>query len=518
MDPDSTTTDGSWRIVRSGNDQPDLSLGIELEFVLASLKGRSDAQHQSIHDQAMRAREIIKTILSRHMRARCRKCNEYVRFQLPLNTSIFSPQKHEDEYGLWDVVYEDLIPELRDWSIFKLDRQRYDFMPLEITSRILYTSRYLGVKDPTAGTCEEHHISYQEEISAVLRTLRHHFCTFDGGNKLHYLYSSASSSLHVHVGLAGKDFELATIKKLLCIHLAAERQIDSVHATHRIGWTPLATVSLESYPLNREDIGRGHQEDELVYNNPLSTELILATYRRMQRSAGITIHTGMPCAFPATGSSFYPETVIPDNKEVTKASMRFDIDGWITLIYRASDTYDLKCLWCNNHRRSVVNLESIPYVPKYSTASKGTRNTVEFRQHTSTLQTPAVLSWVDFVVSMVSYCSTHGWDDVAPLVDTEGPLRQPSFSFVDLCSTLGCCEETNKHFTVHLNGKFSSSLRADEKAKAEQALKAKDNFLTQLALQSIDQERRDIHRRNVDRRTQMKFLRGGKFDLFSIKP
>jgi hypothetical protein len=85
-------------VVDNGLDGPDLSFGIELEYVLASKIGRKDERDWPWMNPPKQAVEIVREAVSTVMKAHCRICKQSVPFKLPLTIVLDT-----NAYGRFDV-------------------------------------------------------------------------------------------------------------------------------------------------------------------------------------------------------------------------------------------------------------------------------------------------------------------------------------------------------------------------------------------------------------------------------
>lgn len=279
-------------ITKNGLVGPPLTFGIEVELLIAILKDRKDTKITRELSPGAEGQEIVRAFLSKDLQARCRNCHHYVRFKLPLTTYLETRYKVGDEYATWSIVPEFISASAEEHQLGE-DIEKYHLQGIEIKSRILSVVKDLAITDKRVTGCDLHHISYQEEINSVLRALRNGFCQFPNRRsqneppKLHYLLPSRNSSLHVHVGNAGKPWELQDLQKLICMGLACERIIDTVHATQRIGWTALTPRVHQNVKPTNTGYGTVYSDRSDVYNCSLPESLILDTYSRLQRKKGI---------------------------------------------------------------------------------------------------------------------------------------------------------------------------------------------------------------------------------------
>jgi hypothetical protein len=230
------------------------------------------------------------------------------------------PFGDQSQYSTWEVHGENLS-HAAEKAFLGEDSGKYTMEGIEIKSRILSGLKDLFVEDGRPKTCELHQISYEEEIAAVLEALRKEFCEFhpQNGQKMHYLFPNSSCGFHVHVGNAGRFFEIPDLKNVLCMAITCDRLIDSIHATHRIGWTAIGSSSLRTRSPSQAEYGQGYSEDLEVSNRPLSEALILATYTRFQRVYGVDVDRGLSPP-SLLGMQHYPERLFGSSEPELEAA------------------------------------------------------------------------------------------------------------------------------------------------------------------------------------------------------
>lgn len=182
--------------------------------------------------------------------------------------------------------------------------------------------------------------------------------------------------------------------------------------------------------------------------------------------------------------------------------------AWIKVVNHGRSLADLRSLWRQKQRNSTISLYNV--VPPLPGTLKTIKNTVEFRQHASTLQTSPVLSWIDFVVKLIWFCQNNDSSRLEDCIGPEGLLREPGSSFRNVSRSISCTRETIDHYDDQRRGdrgEWFRNLRLKEKLQAQQC---RDDPLARLALSNIGEERSSFDIRNIDRRIEAKFLDGGK--------
>ncbi|KAK5175443.1 uncharacterized protein LTR77_000582 [Saxophila tyrrhenica] len=500
-------------IVDNDLDVPDLSFGVELEYMFASLTDRSDGKDWPNMSADGRGQEVVREALSGTMMAECRVCKQSFRFKLPLNTKAGWPydgvkqldpnpdllDDYDNDYMLWDVVEENLYALEPELQILGEIGDKYTCTGLEVRSRILSPRRDLGVRDPSSATCKIHKISCQQEISAVMHTLRRRFCDFSNGRRNDYLFANKRCGLHVHVGTYGTQYELKDVKNVMSMYAGCERLIDSIHAPHRISWTDLGVRPYGSVTADDLEQSSDYDRDPSVYNIPLSAPFLLNVHRRRYPNTGAVAS--------ASGSSkpLYPDTHISDAAMRLACSSRH-VGAWIHLIQMAPDIADLQALYGTRSKKTVLNIRNLQ-----ANNPEPLKTTIEFRQYASTMLTEPILSWVDFVVKLVYFNQQNSWATVYEKLHMEAVGEDTFAQFVLICSDIDCDEETKNHYPERLRpnvGTWVRNLRAGEKAQAL-AAKPDSDSLAALALHSIEEERKDMDERSARRKMCSKLREGG---------
>jgi hypothetical protein len=339
--------------------------------------------------------EVVKAVLARNLHAKCRLCNQYVTFKLPLDTREDSTSNKSD-YRLWGVKRENLLIEPGEYDAIAPQGHAYEKTGVEVVSRILSSVKDLHI--PGLNELKGcHMISWEQEIAAVLRELRREFRTFEEGKpKYHYLYPNLSSSVHVHVGMAGHNYALDHVKKTMAMYLASERLIDRIHARQRIVWTAVGTKSLSEHAISLGNHGRTHLDTDFMVDRGLNASLadafLLSAYRRRQIEEGCIDYD----AFSILKYNGYPIAQSASDWDLWKCAREMNLDRWIMLIRRAEDMLQLQQLWWYTLKSSSVSIVRIPN-NKPLEDNSSIMKTIEFRQHAGTMETAPVLRWVDFV-------------------------------------------------------------------------------------------------------------------------
>ncbi|KAK3057040.1 hypothetical protein LTR09_002078 [Extremus antarcticus] len=485
--------------IRNDDDAPELSFGVELEYMWASLDTRDNIAIYHGMELGGLGPEAVHAVLKEDMHAKCRTCGQTIAFKLPVVHDWYIQwQRRDPDYNFWSVVVED------KWDgkeVEALGSRKYNYIRVgvEIRSRILSRRRDLLIPS-IAGSTHQHQLTWDQEISGVLDLLRKRFCTFDQDKQNEYLYANCSSSMHVHVGNYRQGFELDDIKKVLCLNIACERLIDQVHAPLRIdgfqGINRSNMLTINDRQMNK------------AYNQPLSSGL---QYRAFARQAADRTGGEISRDYRTSTSNeyTYPRSHF-DKPDIYKACRAYDIDSWMLLIREAPLLLDIRdnlfpVVWRNTN----VNVSNL-LDPSCLRDKK--KLTLEFRQPDGSLQNDRVLSYVDYFTRQVAYCQSNAWSEIMRQIGPDGPLRQADATPVRLCETLGCDRTTLKHYKDCSDQQYTKSIRHEECRRARQVSRS-GNLLAGLAIKTIEEERSTMDVINRSKATNEK-LRYGGYGLF----
>ncbi|KAK3722003.1 hypothetical protein LTR37_002819 [Vermiconidia calcicola] len=346
---------------RTTTAQPEslgLTLGCEFECLLAEWKSYNDLRIPLRYDP----RVVVYKQLYKPLQGFC---------------EIYNPTDEKDDRSKWQIVYEgDVQATTEDMNSIGRDRDSYNLQGLEIKTRILGHGKTLEVKDEATHV---HKVGYKEEIRSVLASLRKGFRVLDPERRTGFcLFTNSKCGFHVHIGRGVEGFALRTVKSLLTLSAAFERQIDGLHAKNRITGSTLGTRRVSGTSVAQ--LFRA-AVDPPVMNLPLSQYFIVGSdiprketnefedYKafKARRGRKVVSTEGYP------GNRF-------DDPLVWTERRKTQIDSWIELINAAPDLQSLQDL--NYERRSsTINLQNLP-----TEKHKNKMKTIEFRQHAGTLE------------------------------------------------------------------------------------------------------------------------------------
>ncbi|KAK5175440.1 uncharacterized protein LTR77_000579 [Saxophila tyrrhenica] len=477
-------------------NKPALTFGVELEYIFATRIDQLDEKSLHITDRDAIAVDVVRKAVQEKLQAKCKLCGQDVAFDLRL----FDGRRHDteaqaiadalralgdrsfqeqspDAFTSWEVVTEGVAAKAAELTALGKDEQMYFFNGCEIKSRVLSRAEDLVV--PDEGADHDHKITCEQEIRAVLQKLTQRFCLFDPEeDRADYLFPNENCALHVHVGQQSDGFELQTVKELLCLNLACEGQIDQMHAVNRITGGDFGIKPLSgSYPhynpyvsgIEGTLVNGASRIDETAKNIPLSYPFGQGAYRRQQQALDII----KPKLYQSE-SGYYPDSYFDSIPGLRQLTMRNDIDARLTVIEYAPTLHSLHALYGHRPRSTTLNISNLMH--------QADIETVEYRQHASTMSADAILAWVDVVLNMTSYCRDTSREDLQVLVGSDGSLRKAGTSHLDLLKAVGCAPETVDHYTRRECDKYQRSLRH---AEANSAQAASKDPLASLTLVSI---------------------------------
>ena len=438
---------------------PPLTIGYEIECILVSR-----------NKEPIDGVKIIQDVLSNSRKqpeAECATRRKPHNFSLEL----WREGDDGDPYAKWSVVRDPTAePTKEEKEILGKHLPDYQFNDIEIRSRVLHLNKTLKTwteaNFQNTGEDHTHEVSYDEEIKAVLNLLRTELRDFreHESKKYFYLYVNPNCGLHVHIGRGktGHDsLELPVVKKIFAAMVACEKQIDGLHAVSRITGSKLGTT--ENPPKGFIPITKPYEYliDKTVGNLPPSVIFVHTTH-------------GRRCGKMKDESSrFEPE-------------FRCDIGAWITLIRETKTLKELDDLQRKQGRTCTINLYRV-------TDPKGrSRPTIEFRQHTGTLEPTEVLAYIDFLTKLVSGCHTisdnHFYAKFQPLeqiseqtltVVSNADFSRRDLKTLSLCRDIGCSKETIKYYElkVHEEGDKMPRKQALREIRDAAAVRTtRDNF------------------------------------------
>lgn len=237
--------------------------------------------------------------------------------------------------------------------------------------------------------------NWHAEVAAVLQALRkveNRGCRF---------ITNASTGFHVHTGRDNGEFiPLRAAKNVFQLCTAFERLIDGLHASQRI--------------VVPEEISERH-----VYY-PLSF-----------------FHTYGPQFDPEKGTT---SSLLLDRLQGIELAQTYDDIGSFFSIVRPE--IGLNELVTTGHN-STVNFDNLFEATELDRYAVNLTGTIEFRQHTGTLDYLDILAWVTLTCQIVEYCSEVVTSDFLDLI-----IRgvDPEYTLDDFLTEIKCSEDVYDHY------------------------------------------------------------------------
>ena len=236
---------------------------------------------------------------------------------------------------------------------------------------------------------------WRGELRAVLQVLR------DVENRGCRFITNASTGFHIHIGRDGGEFvPLRVAKNVFQLCTAFERLIDELHASQRI-----------AVP---ESISERH-----VYF-PLSF-----------------FHTYGPQFDPEKGTK--SSLLLDRLQKIEQAQTYEDVGSFFTIVRPEIGLDDLVLTGHN----STVNFDNLFPAPELDRHAETLTGTIEFRQHTGTLDYLAIMAWVTLTCQMVEYSSTAATSDFLDLIICG---VDPEYTLDDFLKKIGCSEDVYDHY------------------------------------------------------------------------
>jgi hypothetical protein len=236
---------------------------------------------------------------------------------------------------------------------------------------------------------------WRGEIHAVLQVLR------DVENRGCRFITNTSTGCHIHIGRDGGEFvPLRIAKNVFQLCTAFERLIDELHAVQRI-----------AVP---ESISERH-----VYY-PLSF-----------------FHTYGPQFDPDKGTK--SSLLLDRLQKIEQVQTYEDVGSFFTIVRPEIGLNDLVVTGHN----STVNFDNLFPAPELSRHAGTLTGTIEFRQHTGTLDYLAIIAWVTLTCQIVEYSSTAATSDFLDLI-----IRgvDPEYKLDDFLKKINCSEDVYDHY------------------------------------------------------------------------
>jgi len=253
-----------------------------------------------------------------------------------------------------------------------------------------------------------HQQDWKAEVSAVLKALR------DVEAFGVRFITNASTGFHVHVGYGDRKVGLQTAKNVFQIATAMEHRIDELHASNRVAIPWQKVERHYCYPPSFfhfvRDFGIGVLEDV----ERVRTYEGLGVLDRLQDIERVRTYEGLGAFFDI------PEDEIGFYDGMTGHNSAYNFD----------------------------NLYPNQYHDRYEKDLKGT---IEFRQHTGTLDFLTIIAWVETTVSLVQFAASAGIGEYVALL-TSG--LDNNFTLNHLLEALEVPRDTRAHYAADDDGEI----------------------------------------------------------------
>ncbi|RMY44532.1 hypothetical protein D0865_10494 [Hortaea werneckii] len=459
------------------------TLGIELEFVLAHVTTTPQV-HRGSPSTGLLGLRVVRHMLQQPVTVRCATCNKKHQTKL----TVILDEDSDEDYTGWIVTEDDSIRTKEETTHLKEKQGHVRFYKIEVVSRVLSAEMNRDTRQSREKPEHTHSITFSEEISAVLAIINSMSgSTIKNIPGRFYPFVNNSCGLHVHVGNQQDGFPLQTVKNFLTVFALCERQIDMLHSAQRIGGSDLPTQSVqERFLYDRPASGcpAFGLWDDSVYNIPLSAWHHIGVHHRLH-----SLQAGHETLDPLAAYGLYlegelgnrktyslkdvdlldqdidlldqvrtgryPENMFAESTDLEKAAHQYSAGANVVVIQNAPTVLALHSLMATGHE-STIDLANICVFP-WDGGSPDKKMTIELRQHAGTFDVKQVLSWVDFVVSAMTYShDKQGYEQMANIL-----FRDPDYDAIDLFAELGCNEQTIQHYTSKLYGNDAGELYAD---------------------------------------------------------
>lgn len=423
-------------------DPLDLTIGVEIEAGL--LQNTDIASRWSSDNDISAAQEAVHYALSKPLTKTCSRCNQAHNYRIPLNPlrkELFGLMPTCLGYDKWTVGFditvdaESLRDEFKNLLSSPDSPRQFEFHGFELRSRIMGTTNNICA-DSTTSCPHRPEITYQEEIRGVYYLLKNTFLNPSANehDRAWRLMVTESCGLHVHIGNGANRLPLETVKNIVSLYTANERQIDNMHSRNRITGSTL----LLDPDLNKEDNGLQDRllplpNGKLVYNSPLSAHFAFLAHCNRNNLE----HYKLTQPRSRNGEC-YPHIHFTSDPTLMFHAFATSAHAWCHVIHGARRIDHLQDLQALASHSATVNLQNMKPVKllKSPTAVRTTvdKNTIEFRQAAGTLDAVAVLAWMDVLVHLVMYSHSHSSEEV--LEECTRIWRDEKFSTLDFLSLL----------------------------------------------------------------------------------
>ena len=429
------------------------TVGIELQFILYVRKDSSIATNISAASPAA----IIQTALKGKLKVICEHCAKVSTFELLISDD---ERNDEREWRERQVVHEgSTMNHLDEIKLLGEDWDLYHAQPLELQSRVLDWNSVGSIRKSCG-----HTLTASEEITGVLNQLHDKFRDHTRTANIprqYYLHLNTNCGFHVHISDDEKPVQFTAAQRLMCLFVALERQIDQLHSRDCITGFDLSKAP---HSLPREPFPFAAVLDDETHNLPLSMMLMADAYecrwhdRDENGSEAETEDLADEALSFVTSSTHisppYTDDVVWSSDRLT------NIDAWLVRIRSCRSILELRNLFSAVARRCHFKHEQLSTIGKDCTVNLDNlpdeidvredrikRGTIEFRQHRSTIEPAEVLSFIDFAVKILTFCTGRGEGVFDLIGGTRTIWRAPTFSTQQLLLDIKCLPATRQHYS-----------------------------------------------------------------------
>jgi len=263
-------------------------------------------------------------------------------------------------------------------------------------------------------------------------------------------FANTTCGLHVHVGsgLPSAGFTMQTVRNVLSLATAFERQIDSMHAVSRIGGSSLSLRGLSTSPGSQLERIRMPRRVAKLYGPSAATTdamdgtsefcLPLSQVHAYRTYFSQELDQQGPAAYHIPGNPREPGCTLSGcNRNLHDQWYSMDACNWHYVVQEARTMQGLLDLFGPANLKS-TNVSIFALQPSR-------RGTIEFRQHVGTLDFHETMAWVNAVVSMVQYCNDTDARDFGGLVCEY--WSDPEYFSTDLLRTVGAPQSALAYYT-----------------------------------------------------------------------
>ena len=449
------------------HDPLNLTLGVEIEGGLlqdTKVDSRWTAYMDPATDEVVTAaQQAVFYALSQPCTKQCPDCEQAHTYQLRVNDLRGEGRGDTFDYNRWTVgtdktvraetmrlKFEDQITDAQEPD----ESKQFKFHGFEIRSRVMGHGKNILARATTS--CERQpEVTYQDEIRAAYDLLIEAFLNplRPAEDRAWRLMVNDSMDLHVHIGNDKERFPLRTVKNVISLCTANERQIDYMHARdHITGSTLNLDPRLNSqgppgsgttFPPQDRSLTRSSEVKD-PYNRPFSAHYAFMAYANRAKDRAYRAQQTYPARQP------YPNIEFINDDDLRADAKSINAGAWLRIVEKAERADYLNDLQARANHTATINLENMAPIELKNggtaVAVEKSKNTIEFRQAAATLDPNAALAWVDFLVKLVEYSHDAQCDQVQQ--DCQTVWQDINHTTLDFLHTLGFRrrDSTFKHY------------------------------------------------------------------------